>query len=425
MAFRKAVKRSRDEETATKKNGPSSKRQKPEGPQKKKAEETKPGKGEMKKPNMSKPFKGDKIAKKKPSSKPSPAKLAPSKAAPKPAKSALKGATKSTPASEKPAVKVAEPAAEVTTPAGTAKKDSVPKPKAAKAPRPKSRPSALEPNQVKHGLRIVAGSYERFLYGLAAFMRVDDEGEYQCMIEPQFVFPAHVSSIRAVACAGNDAKWLCTGGTDETIKVWDLRRRKEVGALIGHEGTITALSFPSRTFMLSASEDGVLNLYRVRDWSLLRTLRGHTGRINSASAHPSGRIALSVGADRMIRMWDLMRGRGASSVKIGIAAERILWDSQGKRFAVMAGRQVMVFATDMTKLGEIEQPKRLNDIAFTRAKMHGGDEHELLCVASEAGMVHIYDLDDMQPPSEEDEEAVGSPRESGRLVGHENRYVMY
>lgn len=92
-----------------------------------------------------------------------------------------------------------------------------------------------KPERLARGLRIVAGSYERFLYGLVG--RLDNShGKLAVRIEPQFVFPAHVSSIRTVACAGLDSKWLVTGGTDETIKVWDMRRRVEVGALVGHEG---------------------------------------------------------------------------------------------------------------------------------------------------------------------------------------------
>lgn len=271
------------------------------------------------------------------------------------------------------------------------------------------------PQTPPSGFRIVAGSYERFLYGLEGSLHHTADGTYEAQLVPRFVFPAHVSSIRSVACAGRDSKWLVTGGIDETIKVWDLRRNKEVGALTGHEGTITSLSFPSRTFLLSTSEDGTMNLYRTRDWALLRTLRGHTGRINSASAHPSGRVALSVSADRMIRLWDLMRGVGSASVKIGIEADRILWDTQGQRFAVLAGRQVMIFSTDMTKLAEVEQPKRLHDIYFLRASVHGA-EHELLLVASEDGQVHVYDVDDLQETEES-----ATPRALVRLVGHKNR----
>ena len=278
-----------------------------------------------------------------------------------------------------------------------------------------------ETGPLPKGIRIVAGTYERFLYGLEGTVQKDSQSSYSIRLEPRFIFPAHVSSIRCVACAGQGSKWLATGGMDELIKVWDLRRRKEMGALTGHEGTITSLSFPNRTFLLSASEDGVINMYRTRDWALLRTLRGHTGRINSVSAHPSGRVALSVGADRMIRMWDLMRGMGSASVKIGTEADRVLWDTLGTRFAVLTGRKIIVYATNMSKVAQIEHPKRLHDIGFVRSNIIGNndkrdDQHELMLVASEAGILHVFDLDDLQGTGED-----ASPREVARLVGHTNR----
>ena len=82
-------------------------------------------------------------------------------------------------------------------------------------------------------------------------------------------------------------------------------------------GSITHLSFPSRSHLLSASEDGTLCLFRARDWAVLRTLKGHKGRVNSVAVHPSGKVALSVGKDRALRMWDLMRGKGCASTKLG------------------------------------------------------------------------------------------------------------
>lgn len=39
--------------------------------------------------------------------------------------------------------------------------------------------------------------------------------------------------------------------------------------------------------------------------------------MNCVDVHPSGKVALSVGKDRMLRMWDMMRGRGVASVKLG------------------------------------------------------------------------------------------------------------
>ncbi|ELU43408.1 PAK1IP1 protein [Rhizoctonia solani AG-1 IA] len=171
--------------------------------------------------------------------------------------------------------------------------------------------------------KIVVGTYEKLLYGLEG--RIEDAPksgdlsgrELAINLKPVFIFPAHVACVRAVAASPQGGKWLATGSTDEIVKVWDLRRRKEVGGLIQHQGSITRLSFPSRSHLLSASEDGTLSLFSTRDWALLRTLKGHKGKVNDVSMHPSGKLALSVGKDRTLRMWDMMRGKGSASTKLG------------------------------------------------------------------------------------------------------------
>ena len=184
--------------------------------------------------------------------------------------------------------------------------------------------------------KVVAGSYEKLLYGLDGTVTVDGQSNLEFHLKPIFIFPAHVSCIKSVAASPQGGKWLATGSADEIVKVWDLRRRKEIGGLMHHEGqhltifrglveinmntelgSITHLTFPSRSHLLSASEDGTLCLFRARDWAVLRVLKGHKGRVNSVAVHPSGKVALSVGRDRALRMWDLMRGKGCASTKLG------------------------------------------------------------------------------------------------------------
>jgi len=194
--------------------------------------------------------------------------------------------------------------------------------------------------QLPTSFKVVAGSYEKLLYGLDGSVTLDEQSNLQFHLKPIFIFPAHVSCIKAVAASPNGGKWLATGSADEIVKVWDLRRRKEIGGLMHHEGdyffltsiraapdiragSITHLLFPSRSHLLSASEDGTLCLFRARDWAVLRALKGHKGRVNAVAVHPSGKVALSVGKDRALRMWDLMRGKGVASTKIGKGTSRL------------------------------------------------------------------------------------------------------
>jgi len=195
------------------------------------------------------------------------------------------------------------------------------------------------PNVLPSTFMVIAGSYEKLLYGLeGSVTATDDNSVLHFHLKPIFIFPAHVSCIKAVAASPNGGKWLATGSADEIVKVWDLRRRKEIGGLMHHEGSsvnlnqsalaslimsigsITHLNFPSQSHLLSASEDGTLCLFRARDWAVLRSLKGHKGRVSSVAVHPSGKVALSVGKDKTLRMWDLMRGKGSASTKLGKGA---------------------------------------------------------------------------------------------------------
>lgn len=91
---------------------------------------------------------------------------------------------------------------------------------------------------------VVVGSYEKLLYGLSGHY-AEEGGEslpgptsssQRLTLKPIFIFAAHHSCIKSVSASPRGAKWLATGSTDEVIKVWDLRRRKEVGGLVQHEG---------------------------------------------------------------------------------------------------------------------------------------------------------------------------------------------
>lgn len=106
---------------------------------------------------------------------------------------------------------------------------------------------------------VSVGSYERLLYGLSCTFVPSASSStttspYELVIHPIFAFPAHLSSLRSLAistfpvpiapssagearCPGTErkvgGKYLVSGGTDEVVKVWDLKRRKEVGTLDG------------------------------------------------------------------------------------------------------------------------------------------------------------------------------------------------
>ncbi|GAA6060218.1 hypothetical protein JCM10212_002297 [Sporobolomyces blumeae] len=342
---------------------------------------------------------------------------------------------------------------------------SNPPPPAAPAP---PRPAAVS-QVVKNGAKpagprapkrfiVSAGSYERLLYGLEGRLvpvpssptttTTTPALPYSIEVNPIFSFPAHLSSVRSVASSavpspltGSErkvgGKYLVSGGADEVIKVWDLHRRKEVGSLEGDTtGTITCLRFvPERNMLLSASTDSTISLYRVRDWVLLRSLKGHKGRVNAVDAHPDGRVALSVGVDKNLRMWDLVAGKSVATLKLGVEGDVVRWNTNGTKFAVIMNSTLTVYGIDMSVHHTLTAPSRFHDVRFCHFPLDRLDplHREYLFVACEDGKVRVFDVSEPVPVQAEqgdDDAATKAVVPENKLdpvailVGHSNRVKM-
>lgn len=319
---------------------------------------------------------------------------------------------------------------------------TTPKPKKPKAPLPTG----------PRTFQIVAGSYEKLLYGLQGVFPEDGKS-HEFALKPVFIFPAHQACVKTVA-ASEGGKWLATGSTDEVVKIWDLRRRKEVGGLINHNGmcvvpprttsrsltpffsiclgTITSLHFPSRSHLLTTSEDSTLSLFRTRDWTLLRSFKGHVGRVNSITVHPSGKLALTVGKDRVLRMWDLMKGKPGGGVKIGKEGESIRFSPSGDQFAILSTTTLDIYTKAMSLVQTVVNPKRFHDFEFVDVEGEGGKTRELMVAAVEEGYVRVFERFERATKAEKAKEAEEEEdtmedewKEIARLGGHSNRFVVF
>jgi protein MAK11 len=121
----------------------------------------------------------------------------------------------------------------------------------AKSEKSKGKQRATPTTIVPGSFIIVAGSYEKLLYGIEGAYPAANEDSGDGLVNkvvkpdltPIFIFPAHLAFVKAIA-ASPGGKWLATGSEDEFIKVWDLRRRKEVGSLSQHTGMSLCLCSP-------------------------------------------------------------------------------------------------------------------------------------------------------------------------------------
>ena len=101
------------------------------------------------------------------------------------------------------------------------------------------------------------------------------------------------------------------GGQDRLLYLWDLRQRREVQRLAGHDGPIASVTFsPDGGLLLSASRDGTARLWETVSGREVRELRGGQP-LASAVFSPDGRSVLGGLADGTGRLWEVATGGDA------------------------------------------------------------------------------------------------------------------
>ncbi|ORX57481.1 WD40 repeat-like protein [Hesseltinella vesiculosa] len=229
--------------------------------------------------------------------------------------------------------------------------------------------------------RIITGTYERILYGINANWTKDKT----LKLAPIFIVPAHTGLIRTVAVGG---QFLASGSTDEIIRLFNIKKRKEYGFLGGHhQGDINDIQFHGK-YMFTSSGDHHIGLWRVKDWEYLKTLKGHKGAIHSMSVHPSGKIALSVASDRTVILWNLMTAKKASVNKLQGEGLKVKWNTKGDRYIILFDRRISIFNVSDGKVAkELEQRSKFHDFCCFSL-----DDKEYIISGHEDKTIRVWDM---------------------------------
>ncbi len=121
----------------------------------------------------------------------------------------------------------------------------------------------------------------------------------------------------AAVAFDKEGKRLAAGSYGQVV-VWDLQTAKPIKLLTNVLGAVNDLKFSpdGQTLAVAGgqpSAKGDLRLYRVSDWKLLATLRGHDDVIFSIAFSPDGKRLVSASFDHTLRLWDIARQQSIRS----------------------------------------------------------------------------------------------------------------
>lgn len=97
--------------------------------------------------------------------------------------------------------------------------------------------------------------------------------------------------------------------------MYNLGKKKELGAIQSDSGVVSCLQFYSTSHLFAGSENGNIYVWDTKTWDLLSSLQGHKGAVLSISVHPSGKMMLSLSKDGTFKLWDIIKGECAFTSK--------------------------------------------------------------------------------------------------------------
>ena len=119
------------------------------------------------------------------------------------------------------------------------------------------------------------------------------------------VLKGHKGFIRSVAVS-RDSKYIVSGSTDHTVKIWNIAEMREEFSLPGHSNSVNSVDITDDfTFIVSGSSDHTLILWSVVERRKDYTFNGHKGPVLSVVVSPNQKFIVSGSNDSTIRVWKL------------------------------------------------------------------------------------------------------------------------
>lgn len=159
----------------------------------------------------------------------------------------------------------------------------------------------------------------------------------------------HTGQVTALAFSP-DSKFLATGSTDQTIKLWDPQSGQLLSNIVGNEVQVTSLEFsPDGKYVASGGRD--IKLWDVTSGQLAFVLKPSEMGVDKVAFSPDGRVLASVSED-----WDEQAQRHIGTI--------LLWDVASRQLsATLHGHaheiKAIAFSPDGRQLASVSWDKTI------------------------------------------------------------------
>ena len=115
-----------------------------------------------------------------------------------------------------------------------------------------------------------------------------------------------------------DGKFLISGSSDTTVRVWDLANKEQVCCFTEHKGTVKCLAISrNNELVASGSDDKRVILWSLNKLECVKVLNGHSADVCCVGFDMQGKLAISATGIGEVMAWSLGNYQCVRRVMIG------------------------------------------------------------------------------------------------------------
>jgi WD40 repeat protein len=163
------------------------------------------------------------------------------------------------------------------------------------------------------------------------------------------VFRGHTHPVQQVRFCANGTMFVSAGGSDGTIRIWDIGAGREVRRIDVPGGTVNAFDLPaSGTAVVSGSNEGVVQVWDLAQGTELRRLefaRDRPSFVQSLACSPQGSTVAVGGRGRTIWLCSVETGKEIQQLSgPWPVITSVRFSSDARMLACAAGAEIAVWA---------------------------------------------------------------------------------